>query len=185
MRTNSSLIIHELPIVQIGLRSLLNSMKIEIREMFSMCPDFRSYPLQEGLIILADTKYSETIRREHKYLKKQNIPVVGLNFVGQFQFDETIYDEILSYSDNQNTLISKLSYFTQKGKSGNSSNQLSSRETDILQQVAKGLSNKEISDKLFISIHTVITHRKHITAKLGIKSISGLTLYASLNNLID
>ena len=63
--------------------------------------------------------------------------------------------------------------------------ELSAREKDVLIQVAMGLSNKEIADKLFISIHTVITHRKHITDKLGIKSISGLTVYAILNKLID
>jgi DNA-binding CsgD family transcriptional regulator len=185
MPPSSFLVIHEMPIVQIGLRSLLNSMKTGIREMVSSCPDFRTYPLQEGIVILADTKYAATIRRERKYLKKNNIPVIGLNFNTQLQYDDTVFDEVLSSSDNQNVLIGKLSQFTQKAKPGNLSNQLSARETDILQQVAQGLSNKEISEKLYISIHTVITHRKHITAKLGIKSISGLTLYASLNNLID
>jgi DNA-binding CsgD family transcriptional regulator len=185
MQSNSFLVIHEMPIVQIGMRSLLNSMKAYIREMVSTCPDLRTYPLQEGLVILADTKHAENLSRQRKYLKTNNIPVIGLNFNPQLQFDETVFDEVLSYSDNQNILIGKLSQFTLKLKPGNSSNQLSTRETDILQQVAQGLSNKEISEKLFISIHTVITHRKHITAKLGIKSISGLTLYASLNNLID
>ena len=48
-----------------------------------------------------------------------------------------------------------------------------------------GFANKEIADKLFISIHTVISHRKNITEKLGIKSISGLTVYAIMNNLLD
>ena len=48
-----------------------------------------------------------------------------------------------------------------------------------------GYANKEIAEKLFISIHTVISHRKNITDKLGIKSISGLTVYAILNKLID
>ncbi|MCK9411684.1 MAG: LuxR C-terminal-related transcriptional regulator [Prolixibacteraceae bacterium] len=42
-----------------------------------------------------------------------------------------------------------------------------------------------MSEKLFISIHTVISHRKHITIKLGVKSISGLTFYAILNDLIE
>lgn len=62
---------------------------------------------------------------------------------------------------------------------------LSDREIDILREVVRGLSNKEIADKLFISIHTVISHRKNITRKLNIHSTSGLTIYAIVNNLID
>lgn len=63
--------------------------------------------------------------------------------------------------------------------------ELSSREKEILVCVAKGMLNKEIADKLCLSIYTVITHRKNITRKLGIKTVSGLTLYALLNGLID
>lgn len=62
---------------------------------------------------------------------------------------------------------------------------LSNREIDVLKLVALGYSNKEIADKLFISTHTVMSHRKNITEKLGIKSISGLTVYAIINNYID
>ena len=62
---------------------------------------------------------------------------------------------------------------------------LSDREIDVLKSVALGLSNKEVADHLCISINTVITHRKNITSKLGIKSISGLTVYALLNNIIQ
>ena len=64
-------------------------------------------------------------------------------------------------------------------------NELSEREKTILKHVAKGLTNKEIADQLFLSVHTVITHRKNITSKLGIKTISGLTVYAILNNIIS
>lgn len=63
--------------------------------------------------------------------------------------------------------------------------ELSSREKEILVCVAKGMLNKEIADKLCLSIYTVITHRKNITHKLGIKTVAGLTLYALLNGLID
>ena len=62
---------------------------------------------------------------------------------------------------------------------------LSEREKEILALIATGHSNKEIAGKLFISPHTVITHRKNITAKLNIKTISGLTLYALLNGLVN
>ena len=62
---------------------------------------------------------------------------------------------------------------------------LSAREKEILVCVAKGMLNKEIADQCNLSIHTVITHRKNITRKTGIKTTPGLTVYALLNNLID
>ena len=62
---------------------------------------------------------------------------------------------------------------------------LTNREVDVLKLVALGYANKEIAEKLFISTHTVMSHRKNITEKLGIKSISGLTVYAIINNYID
>jgi len=63
--------------------------------------------------------------------------------------------------------------------------ELSEREKDIVRSVAKGFSNKEIADEHFISIHTVITHRRNISRKLGIHSSAGLTVFAILNKLVD
>ena len=63
--------------------------------------------------------------------------------------------------------------------------ELSSRERDVVVQIVKGLSNKEIADVLCISVYTVITHRKNITRKLNIHSTAGLTIYAIVNKLID
>lgn len=63
--------------------------------------------------------------------------------------------------------------------------ELSAREKEILVSVAKGMLNKEIADQYNISIYTVISHRKNITRKTGIKTVAGLTVYAILNNLID
>ena len=63
--------------------------------------------------------------------------------------------------------------------------ELSEREKEILVSVAQGLLNKEIADKHNISINTVITHRKNITRKTGIRTVPGLTVYAILHNLID
>lgn len=62
---------------------------------------------------------------------------------------------------------------------------LSEREREVLVQVAKGLSNKEIADALCLSTHTVITHRKNIAAKLNIHSTAGLTIYAIANGLVE
>ncbi|MDY2942972.1 MAG: helix-turn-helix transcriptional regulator [Paludibacteraceae bacterium] len=68
---------------------------------------------------------------------------------------------------------------------GNADGVLSEREREVLVQVAKGLSNKEIADALCLSTHTVITHRKNIAAKLNIHSTAGLTIYAIANGLVE
>lgn len=90
-------------------------------------------------------------------------------------------------SDDKKTIKQQLKHFFEDLLHSNEDQNtiLSSREVDILKEVALGFSNKEIADRLFISINTVITHRKNITDKLGIKSISGLTIYAVMNNLIN
>lgn len=64
------------------------------------------------------------------------------------------------------------------------SRQLSERETDVLRCLAAGMTVKEIANKLCISSNTVTTHRKNISSKLGIRSISGLSLYALMNGIV-
>ena len=62
---------------------------------------------------------------------------------------------------------------------------LSSREKEIVVCVVKGMTNREIADRLFLSTHTVITHRRNIARKLQIHSASGLTIYAIVNKLVE
>ena len=62
---------------------------------------------------------------------------------------------------------------------------LSGREKEVIACVVQGMTNKQIADKLFISTHTVITHRRNISAKLGIHSPAGLTIYAIVNKLVE
>ena len=62
---------------------------------------------------------------------------------------------------------------------------LSARETEVLSLVARGLMNKEIADRLHIGTTTVISHRRNIMEKLGIKSVAGLTLYAATLGYVD
>lgn len=61
---------------------------------------------------------------------------------------------------------------------------LTEREKEIIRNVARGLSNKEIADKLFLSVHTVATHRRNICAKLDIHSAAGLTIFAIIHHLL-
>lgn len=96
---------------------------------------------------------------------------------------------IIDLEENKETIVNKLTSlldpYMHQSHSSVISNELSDREKTILQFVAKGNTNKEIAAKLFLSTHTVMTHRKNITAKLGIKTISGLTVYAILNGLVS
>ncbi|MCR5575068.1 MAG: LuxR C-terminal-related transcriptional regulator [Bacteroidaceae bacterium] len=64
-------------------------------------------------------------------------------------------------------------------------NDLTMREIEVLSLVARGFINKEIADKLHISLTTVITHRKNITEKLGIKTVSSLTIYAVMRGYVE
>ena len=98
----------------------------------------------------------------------------------------TPYSGIIEIHDTRAKIISKMNEFAQSETTKSTDDvELSKRETDVLVAVAKGMMNKEIADQMNISIHTVISHRKNITRKTGIKSVSGLTVYALLNNLID
>ena len=65
------------------------------------------------------------------------------------------------------------------------SKELSAREINVLQEIVRGSTNKEIADHLNISLNTVLSHRKNITAKLGIKTVSGLTFYAIMNGIVS
>ncbi|MBR0243281.1 MAG: response regulator transcription factor [Bacteroidaceae bacterium] len=74
-----------------------------------------------------------------------------------------------------------------KGKAADAANsdELSEREKEVVRMVVRGLSNKEIAEKMFISANTVMTHRRNIARKTQIHSPAGLTIYAIVNGLIN
>ena len=101
-----------------------------------------------------------------------------------------VYDERLSLYDSAEEIARKLQRLTQKpdaeGAEGEEGQQLlSQREKEIVVCVVKGMTNREIADRLFLSTHTVITHRRNIARKLQIHSASGLTIYAIVNKLVE
>ena len=62
---------------------------------------------------------------------------------------------------------------------------LSDREIEVMSLIVQGYINKEIADRLNIGLSTVITHRKNIMEKLGMKSVSALTIYAVMHGYVD
>lgn len=98
------------------------------------------------------------------------------------------YNGTIEITDDAATIIKKLKQAIESNQDNTDTTdnyELSEREKEILASVARGMTNKEIADMHNISIHTVISHRKNISRKTGIKTVSGLTVYALLNNLID
>ncbi len=93
---------------------------------------------------------------------------------------------VLCANDDESTIIDSINaWFANIERNAvDHQDELSQREIDVLRLIASGMINKEIAESLGISINTVLTHRKNITNKLGIRSVSGLTFYAMMNGII-
>jgi DNA-binding NarL/FixJ family response regulator len=113
------------------------------------------------------------------------IPIIGLLY--QY-FDREIHNMFTStiyITDTEDIILSRLRNKHNKEQDVTTGEKLTDREKTILKLLLKGMANKEVADKLMISPHTVITHRKNIVEKTGIRSLSGLAIYALLNNITD
>lgn len=100
------------------------------------------------------------------------------------------YDEQINIYDTLEEIKHKLermrlNEYPEEAESSDESQTLSSREKEIVVCVVKGMTNREIAETLFLSTHTVITHRRNIARKLQIHSPSGLTIYAIVNKLVE
>lgn len=122
--------------------------------------------------------------------RKKNLIIIGLtgSIEEEIEGCAGLFYQVISVDEAKTSIVKKLrsvlSQIDSMSENPSSNSALSEREIGILKDVALGLSNKEIAEKNFISPHTVITHRKNITRKLGIKTVSGLTIYAILNKII-
>jgi len=180
-------------LARMGMVSLLNQMKYPFYVREIPTPDrLNGLSAKDlgGLFIISSSFLNkcppELIHGLQKRLGKTVCILIhdSDGFPGEFvNFTETI-----EFSDPGKTIIRKmerqLNAMVRNNPARNPAGEISDREKEVLRLVAVGLTNKEIGDKLFISSHTVITHRKNITAKLGIKTIAGLTMYALINHLI-
>ena len=96
------------------------------------------------------------------------------------------YDDTISLYDDIESLVKKISVLMNfSDDEEDDQDALSQREKEIICCVVRGMTNKEIAEKLYISVHTVITHRRNITRKLQIHSAAGLTIYAIVNKLVE
>ncbi|MDR2955593.1 MAG: LuxR C-terminal-related transcriptional regulator [Prevotella sp.] len=124
------------------------------------------------------------VRQQLNLEKKIAVIALVYNLIDE-QFYRS-YDGIIKINDSESKIEETLDKCLNKDQSNQSDQEeLSDREKEILISVVTGMSNKEIADHHNISIHTAITHRRNITRKLKVHSISGLTIYAIINKLVD
>lgn len=151
--------------------------------------DGLSFRLPAPSVVIANPAFTpqftpETLRND---TRKDSLPVVALSTGMYSPTALRAYDAVISVVDETETLADTLRPFLLPDTSEPQSDRepLSTREKEIVTLVVKGLTNKEIAEKLFLSVHTVITHRRNIARKLEIHSATGLTIYAIVNKLVD
>lgn len=126
----------------------------------------------------------QDLRQQLNLSKETVIIALVYNLIDE-QFYRS-YDGVVMINDSKTKIHGVIAECLNKDKGSESDQEeLSDREREILISVVKGMSNKEIADYHNISIHTAITHRRNITRKLKVHSVSGLTIYAIINNLVD
>ncbi len=192
MKEKKIMIVEPSPIVQEGLKNIIQRIQDFTVDAFY----FDTNRLTEHLLAripdlllfnpcLLDPSSRRNIRQLYGINDECSLVAIEYSFVDKEIRDQ--FDAEISINDNDTRIQNKLQALkrNEKTEHKNESEELTDRENEILVAIARGLTNKEIAEKYYISIHTVISHRKNIVKKTGIKSVSGLTVYALLNNLIS
>ena len=193
MKISKILIAETSPIISAGLTSFFEDMnQIMVASVVDNIEDLQDKIIVHNpdILIINPMMLGYTIGNFFKQMS-QNYPNINRVALVTSYVDKNIlkyFKEIIELNDNKQKVVNKILNLlnnNDEAASQNESVDLSNREVDVLVCVAKGMTNKDISDMLNISVHTVITHRKNIVKKTGIKSVSGLTVYALLNNLVE
>lgn len=189
-RTRANIaILESSPIIFEGIVTILSKYNNNVTYYhFKSIDDLKKYCFSYKIdIAIINPLHIINIQNEFLKFKKEHKEIYLLGIVYSL-IDRTIsdfFDEIIHINDTADVVIAKLHNALSTTKDPIKSHDvLTSREKDILIQLLKGLSNKEIADELNISIHTVISHRKNIIKKTGIKSLSGLTIYAISKKIV-
>lgn len=174
----------------IGLKSILEKIIpaatirtfLNFADFMNDTPDmYAHYFVSTSIFIEHNTFFLEKGRRAILLsTESQPIQSSGLSYININQTEEQLVKSLLQlhHAAHHHEHI-------QKHSSTSYDVDLTPREIEVLVLITKGLINKEIAKKLSISLNTVITHRKNIVDKLGIRSVSGLTIYAVMNGYIE
>lgn len=175
-------------IVRRGLGSMLKKVRafhVEVSEVADPAQLKQSLVWQRPDIIIINPSVVGALSLSHLKKEGPDMKCVALQTSLSDAAMLRGYDEVLSLYDTAEQVVSKLSKLVSGPEADKRSEALSQREKEVIVCVVKGMTNKQIADKLCLSAHTVITHRRNISAKLNIHSTAGLTIYAIVNRLIE
>lgn len=184
---NQVCIIHRSAIVQNGLAEILRRNFNCVVRGYSDLEEFKVSGVSAGSGLILFTEESIATSIEYQRFLEDSADLATCCVVcSGHAAEKSGHPHFISLHDSPDEITERVKAFidTARGSAGQDG-ELTGREIDVLKLVALGFSNKEIAGKLFISTHTVISHRKNMTEKLGIKSISGLTVYAIINGYIN
>ncbi len=186
--------------------AIINHMKYEEKTVFPYIKALLDGEAPTNYDIETFSKHH--VQTDHKLRELKNVIIKYLptDMLHNNQLSSTLYDiynneEWLNHHEDveeeilipairhlerkltQSDVSAKISHMINKKPTNDET--LSDREKEVIVSLVQGMTNKEIADHLFISVNTVITHRRNIARKLQIHSPAGLTIYAIVNNLVD
>ena len=185
MRISGFILVIDSYMLRLGMVSILNRIQgVRVLKEFGSSDPFLSY-LQSHPVDYIIMSQSEFDRSHELFISKPELLEKTI-LLQSSHTQHNVHTSIHLMEDKESIIqkIQNLLALHSQSDSSNHSMMLSPRETTIVRLVSMGLTNRQIAEKLFLSAHTVMTHRKNINAKLGIKSVSGLTVYAIVNNII-
>ena len=177
------LIVEPAEVIVEGLKAILDEQRFKILDSQSSADNLEERIAMSRPDILL---FNPTLLDTPRHLVNER-PMAVVALVYQYVERDLLkqYDAVVDIRDSRAVIIDTLAQAAPgEDEVAKNNYELTKRETAVLVQLAQGKTNKEIADALNVSVHTVISHRKNITHKTGIKSVAGLTVYAMLNNLI-
>ena len=165
----------------------LTSLHAEVFEVTEMDQLRASLSWQKPDVLMINPSFLGlfSLQQIKKEAGNPNMKCVALQFSLSDGSVLKYFDETISAYDSTDQIREKLTKLLQEPEGEKRHEALSQREKEVIVCVIRGMTNKQIADKLCLSTHTVITHRRNISAKLHIHSTAGLTIYAIVNKLVE
>lgn len=179
------------PIILAGLQECLKKFKdlhLSIIEVDTRESLFNTVSSDKIDLLIVNPTFSGLLHPDdiRKNSLKQDIKIFAIEISRLSALTLSLYDDHIHVTDDISEIKSRVTNALNINNDEiEEKENLSIREKEIISQVVKGLTNQEIADKLYLSVHTVMTHRRNIARKLQIHSATGLTIYAIVNNIVN